>query len=63
MKAKDVLYIAQTVENEGFDYAFVNYSAFDDIKDEEFHALRKAYLAARNNLALYIGMDKEVQPL
>ena len=63
MKAKDVLYVAQTIDNEGFDNAFVHYSAFDAVKDDAFHALRIAYLRARNELATYLGQDSEVQDL
>jgi len=62
MTAKEVIYFKETVDNEGFDYALVNYSDFtDEIKDAEFHRLRLAYLAARNALAGYTGMDNEIQ--
>lgn len=47
--------VRSTIENEGFDYAFEGYSDFPEIKDEEFHRLRKAYLAARKSLEDYIG--------
>ena len=40
MKAKELDYVRQTVEHEGFDYAFIDYSSFNDIKDAEFHKLR-----------------------
>jgi hypothetical protein len=61
VKAKEVIYVKNTVDNEGFDYAFVNYSDFkDDVKDEEFHKLRVAYLTARNALAEYCGFDNEI---
>lgn len=63
MPAKDVLYVAQTIDNEGFDNAFVNYSAFENIKDDRFHYLRIEYLKARNALAKYLGQDGEVQSL
>ncbi len=39
------------VENEGFDYAFVHFSDFEDVEDEEFHKLRNEYLEARKRLA------------
>lgn len=52
-------YVRATVENEGFDYAFRSYSDFEDIKDEEFHELRKAYVEAANALAEYTGCDEE----
>ena len=31
------------VDNEGFDYAFCDYSDFEEIKDAEFHKVREEY--------------------
>ncbi len=45
---------------EGFDYAFVHYSSFDNIKDEKFHELRKAFVKAREQLSDYIDLDEEL---
>lgn len=56
MKAKDRQSVLGTVECEGFDYAFKHYSDFDEIKDEDFHRLREAYLVARDKLADYLGI-------
>lgn len=50
-------YIQDTVANEGFDYGFVHYTDFPEIEDEEFHTLRKAYLAAREALVDYVGLE------
>lgn len=47
--------VREDIDNEGFDYAFQNYSDYRDIEDEEFHRLRLAYLAARKALEDYIG--------
>lgn len=58
MKKKDKEYVASTVDSEGFDYAFVDYSDFKDIEDEKFHELRKAYIEARKKLAKYIDIDE-----
>lgn len=58
MKAKDLLYVLDTVENEGFGYAFIDYSDFKDIDDPEFHKLREAYCAAHKALAEYIGLGE-----
>jgi hypothetical protein len=55
---KDRDYIFTTFENEGFDSALVHYSHFDEIKDEKFHAIRKAYLAAREALVTYLEWDE-----
>ena len=50
-------YVISTIENEGFEYAFVHYSYFEEIPDEEFHKLRKEFLDARNKLADYVKWD------
>jgi len=59
MKHKDKQYVIDTIENEGFDYAFAHYSSFEEIKDEKFHAFREKYLAARQELSDYIGVDAD----
>lgn len=41
---------------EGFDYTFTDYSNFEDVQDEEFHRLRKAYLESRQLLYNYLGL-------
>lgn len=38
----------------GFDATFVDYSQFEEIKDEEFHRYRKAYLKAYTDLYGYL---------
>lgn len=50
--------ICDTVENEGFDYAFRHYSHFGEVKDPEFHKLRAAYVLAAEDLADYIGLEE-----
>ncbi len=57
MNTKDTELVYNTVESEGFDYTFTDYSSFKEIKDKEFHRLRQAYLDAREALAAYIGVD------
>lgn len=57
MKGKEIDYIREIVEQEGFDYAFNSYSDFCEIKDKEFHELRSAYCDAAKALAEYIGVD------
>lgn len=47
-------YVADTVAWEGFHYAFMCYSDFRDVKDEEFHKLRTAYIEAASNLSKYL---------
>jgi len=58
MKNKDLIYLTNIIDNEGFDYAFKHYSNFEQIEDEEFHSLRKQYLEAREKLEKYIGLEE-----
>lgn len=51
-------YVRFVVEKEGFDNAFSSYSHFEEVKDEEFHRLREAYLAAGEELADYLGVER-----
>lgn len=44
-----------SIDNEGFDYAFRSYSNFEEVKDEEFHKLRKVYIEAADALEKYIN--------
>lgn len=57
MTGKDARYIMDTVECEGFDYAFAHYTDFEDIDDEKFHKLRKEFLDARTKLIDYCGLE------
>lgn len=50
--------VMDVVDNEGFDYAFMHYSDFEDVEDEEFHTARKEYLKAREKLAKLIGYEE-----
>lgn len=52
-----IRYVADAVDNEGFHYAFHHYDDFNEVKDEEFHRLRKAYLDASKALADYIDVE------
>lgn len=56
MNGKELQYVQETVECEGFDYAFVDYSDFKEIKDEEFHNLRMAYVEAAEALREYLAV-------
>ncbi len=42
------------MEEEGFDYCFDGYSNWNEIKDEEFHKLRKQYLESKKQLREYV---------
>ncbi len=58
MKKEDKEYLQERVENEGFDYCFVHYSDFEEIKDKKFHELREAYCKAQEALAEYLDIDQ-----
>lgn len=42
------------MEAEGFHYCFKSYSTFEEVEDEHFHELRKAYLEAADALERYV---------
>jgi hypothetical protein len=42
------------VDDEGLDYTFIHHFDFEQIKDETFHRLRKAYILAAERLQDYI---------
>jgi hypothetical protein len=58
MNLEDKKEISYRIENEGFHYCFEHYSNFEEIKDEKFHELRKAYLEAAKNIEEYIKYDE-----
>ena len=51
---RDLQEVRDRVDQEGFDYAFRSYSDFKEVKDEEFHRLRTAYVEAANALDEYL---------
>ena len=42
------------INQEGFDYAFRHYSSFDEVKDPEFHRLRRQYIKAADAIDHYL---------
>ena len=54
---KDFADLRSRMNQEGFHYCFKHYSNFNEIEDQEFHKLRKAYLSAAEKLEKYI-VDK-----
>jgi hypothetical protein len=58
MTDKDKEYVLAKIESEGFDYAFIHYSDFKDIKDKKFHELRLAYKKAAEELSEYVGVEE-----
>jgi hypothetical protein len=57
MTGKEFNTVRDCVDFESFDYCFRGYSNFDDIKDEEFHRLRRQYVDAANALSEYLGIE------
>ena len=45
--------VLDKIEDEGFDYCFIHYSDWEEIKDKKFHALREAYIKAATELEAY----------
>ena len=48
------------IDNEGFDYAFHEYSDFKDVQDEEFQILQESFRDARKALIEYLEQFGEV---
>lgn len=59
MTGREIDYVRGAIDNERFDYAFMYYSDFDEIKDRVFHRLRKAYIKAAKALQEYVGETDE----
>lgn len=50
--------LVSKMHDEGFDYCFVDYSSWEEVKDETFHILRQAYIKAAYELERYIYNKK-----
>jgi hypothetical protein len=56
-------YVKDRIENEGdLHYTFRHYTTFPEIKNKEFHRLRKAYLKAAQALSDFIKLDDDEEP-
>lgn len=53
-------YMNMKIEKEGFHYAFIGYSDFEEVEDIEFHKLRLKYIQAVNELGDYMGIEKRL---
>lgn len=63
LTSKELEYIQDKVEGEGFDYAFLYETDFKDmVKDKKFHQLRLRFLKATKALAEYAGLDEVGAP-
>jgi hypothetical protein len=54
MKKKEANEVLSIIYCEGYNYSFAEYSDFEEIKDEEFHKLRKDYVKAQEKLENYL---------
>ena len=52
--------VAWSMDQEGIDYCFRNYSDFPEVKDTEFHRLREAYIAAADALENYVNANSDL---
>lgn len=60
MTGQEFRYVLDTIENEGFEYAFCHYTDFKkEVADPEFHRLLDAFKAARLALATYVGAEDD----
>lgn len=59
MTKQEKIIVSEAVEAEGFDYTFMDYSDFREIKDEKFHELRENYMEAAEELAKYAIIELE----
>jgi hypothetical protein len=54
-KQKDIIEsLHYRKREEGFDYCFIGYSSWEELKDEKFHKLRLKYIEAQKELDNYI---------
>lgn len=58
MIAKELDDIRDRIEQEGFDYAMVHYSDWEEIKDKKFHSKLEKFLKTRLDLIRYLNLDE-----
>ncbi len=58
MNKTDQETVMGVVDGEGFDYAFCDYSNFEEIKDHGFHIARKEYVKSAKKLKDIIGFNE-----
>ncbi len=58
---KTFKYVQVVIRNEGLHYALHSYSRFEQVEDEKFHTLRKAYLKVTKDLEEYIAIKVEAE--
>jgi hypothetical protein len=63
MTQEELENVIGSVGKEGFDYCFQSYSNFKEVKSKKFHAIRKKYLAAAEELENYLREQCEKNDL
>ncbi len=58
---EDFADLRSRMNQEGFHYCFKHYSNFNEIEDQEFHKLRKAYLSAAEKLEKLIDANEKAK--
>ena len=58
LSKQNKIYVKEIIDQEGFDYAFADYTDFKEIEDLKFPELRLVFLKAREDLRKYIGWPK-----
>jgi hypothetical protein len=58
MKTEDKKMVVEAIDGEGFDYAMIYYSDWKEVKDENFHTLRKQYINAKREIKKHIDYKK-----
>ena len=50
-------YMESKIQNEGFHYAFIGYSNFEEVEDKRFHELRLQYIESTKQLGEYMDIS------
>ena len=56
MKTHELEEIKEIIEGEGFNYTFIHYASFNEIKDQRFQKLKNDYIKAEEKLKKYLGV-------
>jgi len=57
MTDEDRQFLKDVIDQEGFDYTFLHFSSFKNIKDETLQNLIAKFKESARELALYIGVE------
>lgn len=59
MACRSLKKLIEDIESEGFDYALAHYDDYSEIPSQEFQTRYKAYLQARHELIVFLGIEDE----